>query len=319
MGIAALEQFSSMAHFVPLYLQDQQLTNQVFLIKHDPTGPKDAHTSVLVDVAGTSTATNIKGVLCHVVANTNDGQIPHSTSFKCDYWESPKSRLTLIYVGNLAESKYIGGVEPLPQYLNNPWMQNGIHQHLINPQIAVAYKQSLLHFLTSYLYSHMAELYEQKWSASLNCQQFARRFIEETIGLNWPDGVSVAGDIVNEIPEVNMNIKQPMTVIVMCITIVATIKALALDYRNDVLFNCIALISGLLVHIRHLTGVMADPDFLKLITRIAINFSPHLTKIVVVKAFHFRTNLLVEVDIGLLVNMQIQQAHDIDINLQMKL
>ncbi|CAF4054122.1 unnamed protein product [Rotaria sp. Silwood1] len=254
MGIAALEQFSSMAHFVPLYLQDQQLTNQVFLIKHDPTGPKDAHTSVLVDVAGTSTATNIKGVLCHVVANTNDGQIPHSTSFKCDYWESPKSRLTLIYVGNLAESKYIGGVEPLPQYLNNPWMQNGIHQHLINPQIAVAYKQSLLHFLTSYLYSHMAELYEQKWSASLNCQQFARRFIEETI-----------------------------------------------------------------VHIRHLTGVMADPDFLKLITRIAINFSPHLTKIVVVKAFHFRTNLLVEVDIGLLGNMQIQQAHDIDINLQMKL
>ncbi|CAF2871029.1 unnamed protein product [Rotaria sp. Silwood2] len=162
MGIAALEQFSSMAHFVPLYLQDQQLTNQVFLIKHDSTGPKDAHTSVLVDVAGTSTATNIKGVLCHVVANLNDGQIPHSTSFKCDYWESQKSRLTLAYVGNLAESKYIGGVEPLPQYLNNPWMQNGIHQHLINRQIAAAYKQSLLYFLTSSLYSHMAELYDQK-------------------------------------------------------------------------------------------------------------------------------------------------------------
>ncbi|CAF1609646.1 unnamed protein product [Rotaria magnacalcarata] len=74
-------------------------------------------------------------------------------------------------------------------------MQNSIHQHLINPQIAVAYKQSLLHSLTSSLYSHMAELYEQKWSASLNCQQFARRFIEETIGLNWPDGVLVAGDV----------------------------------------------------------------------------------------------------------------------------
>ncbi|CAF3809380.1 unnamed protein product [Rotaria magnacalcarata] len=186
MGIAALEQFSSMAHSVLLYLQDQQLTDQGFLIKHDPTGPKDAHMSVLVDVAGTSTATNINGVLCHVVANTNDGKIPPSTSFKCDYWESPKSRLTLIYVGNLAESKYIGGVEPLPQYFNNPWMQNGIHQHLINPQIAVAYKQSLLHSL------------------------------------------------LNEIPEVNMNIKQPMTVIVMRITIVATIKALALDHRNDI-------------------------------------------------------------------------------------
>ncbi|CAM4850780.1 unnamed protein product, partial [Rotaria magnacalcarata] len=112
----ALEQFSSMAHFVPLYLQDQQLANQVFLIKHDPTGPKDAHMSVLVDLAGTSTATNIKGVLRHVVANTNDCEIPHSTSFKCDYWESPKSRLTLIYIGNLAKSKYIGGVETLPYY-----------------------------------------------------------------------------------------------------------------------------------------------------------------------------------------------------------
>ncbi|CAF3372800.1 unnamed protein product [Rotaria socialis] len=120
MGIVVLEQSNSVAHFVPLYLQNQQLTNQVFLIKHDPTGPKDAHTSVLVDVADTSTATNIKGVLCHVVVNTNNGQITHSTSFKCDYRESPKSRLTLIYVGNLAESKYIGGVESLPHYFNNP-------------------------------------------------------------------------------------------------------------------------------------------------------------------------------------------------------
>jgi hypothetical protein len=40
----------------------------------------------------------------------------------------------------------------------------------------------------------MAAAYEQKWSANLNCQQFARRFIEETIGLKWPDGILVAGD-----------------------------------------------------------------------------------------------------------------------------
>ena len=40
----------------------------------------------------------------------------------------------------------------------------------------------------------MAETYEQKWSANLNCQPFARRFVEEVIGLSWPNDVSVAGD-----------------------------------------------------------------------------------------------------------------------------
>ncbi|CAF1599526.1 unnamed protein product [Rotaria magnacalcarata] len=174
----------------------------------------------------------------------------------------------------------------------------------------------------------------------------------------------------NEMPEVNMNIKQPIPIIVMCLTIVLkiilyfscrhvpdeTIKALAQDHRNDVLSNIVALISGLLagqaalrqidirfividpigaivisiyiiiswvlqaaVHIRNLTGVTADPDFLKLITWIVINFSPHLTKIDMVKAFHFGTDLHVEVDIGLPGDMRIQQAHDIGANLQRKL
>ncbi|CAM2725901.1 unnamed protein product [Rotaria socialis] len=174
----------------------------------------------------------------------------------------------------------------------------------------------------------------------------------------------------NEMPEVTMNIKQPIPIIVMCLTIVLkiilyfscrhvpvdTIKALAQDHRNDVLSNIVALISGLLagqaalrqidirfividpigaivisiyiiiswvlqaaVHIRNLTGVTADPDFLNLITWIVINFSPHLTKIDTVKAFHFGTDLHVEVDIGLPGDMRIQQAHDIGANLQRKL
>ncbi|CAF1324699.1 unnamed protein product [Rotaria sp. Silwood1] len=174
----------------------------------------------------------------------------------------------------------------------------------------------------------------------------------------------------NNISEVNMNIRKPIPIIVMCITIVLkiilyfccrhipveTIKALAQDHRNDILSNSVALISGLLtgqavlkqidlrfividpigaiiisiyiiiswilqatIHIRHLTGITADSDFLKLITWIAINFSPHLTKIDMVKAFHFGTDLLVEVDIGLPGDMRIQQAHDIGTNLQMKL
>ncbi|CAF1602472.1 unnamed protein product [Adineta ricciae] len=167
----------------------------------------------------------------------------------------------------------------------------------------------------------------------------------------------------NEIPEVNMNIKQPIPIVAMCITIilkivlyyfcrnvkVETVKALAQDHRNDILSNFVSLISGLIagqtlsgqinirfvvidpigaivisiyiiiswvsqatLHIRHLTGVTADPDSLKLITWIAMNFSSHLTKIDMVKAFHF-------VDIGLPGTMQIQQAHDIGSHLQRKL
>ncbi len=48
------------------------------------------------------------------------------------------------------------------------------------------------------------------------------------------------------------------------------------------------------MHIRHLIGITADPDFLKLITWIAINFTPSLTKIEMIKAFHLGTDLLVE-------------------------
>ena len=120
MGITPSEEFSSMAHLVPFQPQDYQLANDVFLIVHDTTGAKDAHMSVLIDVAGASTDTHVQGVLCHVVANTKDGQIPHSTSFKCDYWEESKARLSLTYIGNLAESRYVGGIDPLPPFINHP-------------------------------------------------------------------------------------------------------------------------------------------------------------------------------------------------------
>jgi hypothetical protein len=167
MGIAALEQFSSMAHFVPSYYpQDHQLTNKLFLIMHDPTGATDAHMSLLVDIAGTSTDTHVKGVLCHVVANTKDGQIPHSTNPKCDYWEELKSKLSLIYIGNIVDSKYLSGVHPLPSYISPPWVikpsfsfpstiffqvQNDIHRHLVDPHVGLFYKQSALHLLVRFI------------------------------------------------------------------------------------------------------------------------------------------------------------------------
>jgi hypothetical protein len=35
---------------------------------------------------------------------------------------------------------------------------------------------------------------QEVWSSSINCQQFARRFVTETLGLKWPNGIQVTGD-----------------------------------------------------------------------------------------------------------------------------
>ncbi len=35
---------------------------------------------------------------------------------------------------------------------------------------------------------------EARWSSTINCQQFARKFVDEALGLGWPIGMDVAGD-----------------------------------------------------------------------------------------------------------------------------
>jgi len=32
------------------------------------------------------------------------------------------------------------------------------------------------------------------WSSTINCQQFARRFAVETLGLKWPNGIQIASN-----------------------------------------------------------------------------------------------------------------------------
>ena len=53
---------------------------------YDQNGSKDSHTSVLIDLVGSSTSTNISGFLIHMVANTKDGNIPHTTDFNFQFW-----------------------------------------------------------------------------------------------------------------------------------------------------------------------------------------------------------------------------------------
>ncbi|CAF2541680.1 unnamed protein product [Rotaria sp. Silwood2] len=137
-----------------------------------------------------------------------------------------------------------------------------------------------------------------------------------------------------------------------------TLNALAQDHRNDVFSNSIALICGIfgflarknpvrfpasLVltdsigaivisiyilitwvrqanhQIKRLTGHTANPEFLQQITWIAFNHSSLILKIDTVRAFHFGTNCLVEVDIVLPEDMSLKEAHDIGEELQKKI
>ncbi|XP_076472575.1 uncharacterized protein LOC143301979 [Babylonia areolata] len=129
------------------------------------------------------------------------------------------------------------------------------------------------------------------------------------------------------------------------------------DHRNDVLSNAVALICGYLgsqqfaaktgqenivfidpigavligayilvswwktglEQIRMLTGVSAKPEFLSKLTWICLNHHPCITQIDTVRAFHFGSRFLVEVDIVLPKDMTLDTTHGIGESLQQKL
>ncbi|XP_046579606.1 metal tolerance protein 9-like isoform X2 [Haliotis rubra] len=136
-----------------------------------------------------------------------------------------------------------------------------------------------------------------------------------------------------------------------------SVQTLALDHRNDVCSNFVAIacgyvgsaelnklsgISGLsyvdpagailislyIVYnwwqtgaeqIRLLTGYTAQPEFLSKLTWICMNHHKKILHIDTVRAFHFGNNFLVEVDIVLPEAMSMKEAHDIGEPLQLKL
>ncbi|CAF1151635.1 unnamed protein product, partial [Didymodactylos carnosus] len=122
-----------------------------------------------------------------------------------------------------------------------------------------------------------------------------------------------------------------------------TMYALAEDHRNDVASNIVALACGLLgsfalrqkinqkaividpvgaiviSQIKRLSGFTAKPEFLQQVTWVTLQHSPLITKIDTVRAFHFGTSFLVEVDIVLPEVMSLKEAHDIGEQLQKKL
>ncbi|KAK7496771.1 hypothetical protein BaRGS_00011980 [Batillaria attramentaria] len=135
------------------------------------------------------------------------------------------------------------------------------------------------------------------------------------------------------------------------------VQALALDHRNDVCSNTVAIVCGYLgsqqfqndfdldgfkyvdpagailislytiynwwqmgaEQIKLLTGRTATPEFLSKVTWMVLDHDENIRHIETVRAFHSGNNFLVEVDIVLPETMPLGVAHDIGERLQQKL
>ncbi len=87
-----------------------------------------------------------------------------------------------------------------------------IHALIVNTQIDTHSKQHLLSLLVNFIfisslskifsifkasavYGQMVMNSEERWSSSVNCQQFAHHFVVEALGLQWPINLDIAGDV----------------------------------------------------------------------------------------------------------------------------
>ncbi|CAF1103547.1 unnamed protein product [Rotaria sp. Silwood1] len=136
-----------------------------------------------------------------------------------------------------------------------------------------------------------------------------------------------------------------------------TMYAVAQDHRNDVFSNIVALACGIIAskafdgsikvkeivvidpigailisfyiifcwlgqlrqQVRNLSGYKAKPEFLQKITWLTLQHSSLIQKIDTVRAFHFGTSFLVEVEVILPETMSLKEAHDIGDELKDKL
>ncbi len=74
-----------------------------------------------------------------------------------------------------------------------------------------------------------------------------------------------------------------------------------------------------LVHIRNLTGYTAPSQFLQQLTWLAFHHSPLVRKIDAVRAYHFGTHFLVEIDVLLPSDVQLNDAVHVGIGLEQKI
>ncbi|KAJ0406500.1 hypothetical protein P43SY_001431 [Pythium insidiosum] len=124
--------------------------------------------------------------------------------------------------------------------------------------------------------------------------------------------------------------------------------ALAQDHRNDVFSNVVAVTTSMIAHwhrdlwyadsigaifisiyiayswletgkeqVERLIGLRATPDFVEQVREISDLHHPQMTTDIV-RAYHFGSNYLVEIEVILPANMCVRDAHDISLALQTK-
>lgn len=119
MGLVGIEEFSSVSQYIPLFPINHQLANQCYLVFYGQRVSKNSHVSVLIDLVGASTTTVLEGIVIHMTANDDDGNIPHTTSFRFDYRLEQKSQVSVVHVGGLADSQYLHNALAMPNYIIN--------------------------------------------------------------------------------------------------------------------------------------------------------------------------------------------------------
>ncbi|KAJ0406501.1 hypothetical protein P43SY_001432 [Pythium insidiosum] len=128
----------------------------------------------------------------------------------------------------------------------------------------------------------------------------------------------------------------------------SSVAALAQDHRNDVFSNFVAVTTSMLAHwrrqlwyadsigailisiyiavswlatgkeqVEQLIGLRATPDFVEQVREISDLHHPQMTTDIV-RAYHFGSNYLVEIEVILPANMCVRDAHDISLALQTK-
>ena len=78
-------------------------------------------------------------------------------------------------------------------------------------------------------------------------------------------------------------------------------------------------INYIIVHIRNLTGYTAPAQLLQRLTWIAFHHSPLVRKIDTVRAYHFGTHFLVEIDVLLPDDLRLGEAVHVGIGLEQKI
>ncbi|KAL0246197.1 hypothetical protein GEMRC1_007411 [Eukaryota sp. GEM-RC1] len=95
-----------------------------------------------------------------------------------------------------------------------------------------------------------------------------------------------------------------------------------IDPAGAILFSVYILYNWMKTLFEQITvmmGKVASADLIKRVTLVAVNHDPRILQLCTVRAFHFGSNVFVEVDIVLSPKMILEEAHEIGESLQNKL